>query len=313
MFRSELAYTGNSSSYHSYIFHLSTCWSACSAILCVCVRACMIGNACFLLSLLSSVQSESCLAVKDPAQAIPLQLVWDRAARVFIVLCKIIILVIQGWLVSHVKACGSSVLCMRWQDSQAQAVSPRRGLSISSTFKCQSCHLIQEKGVAPRRKIRERGRLHRMVTQRKAALINKCMHVHVNTWRNNSVINALYIALKLIWNISVFLFKIQITCILSSPRAFIVALFWREHLFYHRSHKSRKEKTRQLCGIISHTIMCQITEGSAVWGSAQRQSDAPTALYSRFYCCLNHWTHPLHSGLSLICAFLNIQVQYTLL
>lgn len=93
-----------------------------------------------------------CLVVKCPAQAIPLQLVWDRAARAAFILCKIIRPVIQGWLVSHSKAHSSSVLCMRWQDSQAQSVCPRRGLSRSTAFKCHSCHLIQRKGATAKRK-----------------------------------------------------------------------------------------------------------------------------------------------------------------
>lgn len=41
-----------------------------------------------------------------------------------------------------------------------------------------------------------------------------------------SLFNVLYMELELIWNISQFKKKkIQITCILSSPRAFIMALF----------------------------------------------------------------------------------------
>lgn len=54
--------------------------------------------------------------------------------------------VTQGWLGSHSDAHSSSALCMRWQDSQAQAVSPIKCLSRSSTFKCHSCHMNERKG-----------------------------------------------------------------------------------------------------------------------------------------------------------------------
>lgn len=65
--------------------------------------------------------------------------------------------VTQGWLRSHSYARSSAVLCMRWQDSQAQAVSPIKCLSRSSTFKCQSCHLNELKAAKIKTK-RERER-----------------------------------------------------------------------------------------------------------------------------------------------------------
>lgn len=138
----------------------SICYCSYFAICCVCARACMCVRdrmwfppySVFLSSV--SKYPSCCLLGIDPAQAIPLQLVWDGAAGAVFDLCKVISPVIQGWLDSHSKASSSSVLCMRWQYSQAQAVSPG-DLSRSSTFKCQSCHLTQKTGVAPKRKSKE--------------------------------------------------------------------------------------------------------------------------------------------------------------
>ncbi len=63
--------------------------------------------------------------------------------------------------------------------------------------------------------------------------------------------NVTYMELKLSWNLS--RFSIQIARILSSPRVFIMALFWKEHLILRRSRISRREKTLQLCGIMSQS------------------------------------------------------------
>lgn len=86
--------------------------------------------------------------------------------------------VTQGWLGSHLYAHSSSALCMRWQDSQAQAVSPESVCPDLPLLNATHVILNELKGAKIKlKKKRGTSRWLRRLSQRKAALINECVHM----------------------------------------------------------------------------------------------------------------------------------------
>lgn len=80
---------------------------------------------------------------------------------------------------SHSKARGSSVSCMRWQDFQAQAVSPDVFCSAPPRLKCQSCHVWLRLGEVAEEEGENGQTAFGRWLREKAAFINESRHVYV--------------------------------------------------------------------------------------------------------------------------------------
>lgn len=184
---------------------------------------------------------------QGPARTICLQLTSHRSVRAFLVLHNLMGLSDSG--LTGFTLLRSQFICVVHEVAGLSGTSclPIKCLSRSSTFKCHSCHLNELKGAKIKLKKGQEpaGCCGDWVRENLPWLMNACTCVS-HMWHSSSCLEAVRRTFLLLC--------LQITCILSGPRAHISIPFQKWDFIHNRCHSSwdRKEKHNYMVLSISY-------------------------------------------------------------